>query len=279
MGFYFPQTFAGPRKSPVGTKLPSGSPPVDFPTGPLPKGTRSGGGPIQAMSADPGGISQGTPYESGSGYQTTDASGSDPWATPPSSNISQEQWDAWRASNPGDESRWQSAFGSGSGTANQNQSPTQQWNSSPLSNQSQQFYDLLMGRINQPWMVDRNNPYVRNQVDPAVAQMERASRNYIDQLAEQGGPLANLQGERRLASERQGQAAGQLEAEVLNRIGQALLGERQQALGLYGGQLQADNSNALQWAMGQANRSQALDMFLRELAQRQYEYDNSWSPF
>jgi hypothetical protein len=53
--------------------------------------------------------------------------------------------------------------------------------------------------------VDANDPTLRAQIDPAVAQMTRSSRSYLDNLAEKGGGLANLQGEQRLASERVGQ--------------------------------------------------------------------------
>ena len=171
--------------------------------------------------------------------------------------------------------------------------PTQAWNAAPSSapaGSSDQLYALLMQRAQQGTAVDRNDPNIRAQVDPAVAQQERASRQYLDQQAEQAGPLANLQGERRLASERSGQAAGQLESDVIGREITARRDEIQQALSLWGQQLSSDERLALERELAILNdqartadrglQAQGLaqnnDQFLRDLALRESNQNNTW---
>lgn len=169
--------------------------------------------------------------------------------------------------------------------------PTQAWNAQPAQNTgSDQLMQLLMQRAQQGTAVDRNSAGVRQQVDPVVAQQERASRNYIDDIAEKSGPLANIQGERRLAAERSGQAAGAFESEVIGREMDRRAQEIQQALSLWGAMLSDQQRMALQKelayltdaraAAGQGLQAQALnqsnDQFLRELALRESDQNNSW---
>jgi len=173
--------------------------------------------------------------------------------------------------------------------------PTQQWNQQPaMQPQSDQLFKLLMERAQQGTAVDRNSANVRSQVDPVVAQQERASRNYIDDLAEKAGPLANIQGEKRLAAERGGQAAGALESEVIGRENDRLLQEKMQALQLGAQFMSEQERNQLQREIaylqdaahtadrsqnqGQFSASQAQgnDQFLRELALREFDLNNTW---
>lgn len=169
--------------------------------------------------------------------------------------------------------------------------PTQQWNAQPaMQGQSDQLFKLLMERAQQPTAVNRNDPNIRAQVDPVVAQQERASRNYVDDIAEKSGPLANIQGERRLAAERGGQAAGALEAEVIAREQDARRQEIMQSLGLSAQFMTAEQQLALQRELGylqDASRTadrdlsrqgllQSNDQFLRELALREFDLTNSW---
>lgn len=189
----------------------------------------------------------------------------------------------------------------------QNQSPTQAWNNQPSSGSGGGPRDALiaqlMARAQQGTAVDRNNPNIRAQVDPAVAQLERSSRGYLDDVAERSGPLANLQGERRLASERTGQAAGTLEAEVIGREIEARRGEIMQALSLWGDQLSDQQRIELQRELGyldDATRRYGIDQgvdvsmaglglqrygldlsndqFLRDLALREFDTWNRWDP-
>jgi hypothetical protein len=200
--------------------------------------------------------------------------------------------------NPGDYSRIGSAYQSDIDAKQQYATPTQQWNAQPAAQpQSDALYQMLMQRAQQGTAVNRNDPNIRSQVDPVVAQQERASRNYLDDVAERSGPLANLQGERRLVAERGGQAAGAFESEVIGREIAAKRDEIQQALSLYGSMLSADKQLELQNQLAQLNAAlqregyglqregmaQSNDQFLRELALREWiAGDNSaqgWAGF
>jgi hypothetical protein len=183
--------------------------------------------------------------------------------------------------------------------APQYQTPAQQWNAQPsaTTGRSDELYKLLMDRVTKGVTTDRKDPNIRAQIDPVVAQQERASRNYIDDIAERSGPLANIQGERRLAAERGGQAAGALEAEVIGRDIAAQRDEIAQQLAMAGNMISDDKRLELQNALAQldaqlrregygvqreglANQrygmDQSNDQFLRELALREYDTTNKW---
>jgi hypothetical protein len=154
-----------------------------------------------------------------------------------------------------------------------------------------------MARVNQGVNVNRNDPNVRSQVDPVIAQQERASRNYLDDVAERSGPLANMQGERRLVAERQGQAAGAWESEVIGREIAAQRDEVAQRLALAGSMLSDDKRIALQQELSQLDAmlrregyglqregmAQGNDQFMRELALREWmagdQSDRAWAGF
>jgi hypothetical protein len=203
--------------------------------------------------------------------------------------------------NPGDFHRIVEALGSersgGQQGSSRSNSPTQAWNSQPSNNGSRDaLMQLLMQRAQQGSQVGATDPNVRAQVDPAVAQQQRESRRYLDDVAERSGPLANLQGERRLVSERQGQAAGQLEAQVIGREIAARRDEIAQALAQWGAMLSDEQRIALQRELGyldDATRRYGIDMgadtarygidtqmdqFLRDLALREYDVVNRWDP-
>lgn len=188
--------------------------------------------------------------------------------------------------------------GGGGGGQPQYATPTQAWNTQPTtlpqSSKNSELYSLLMGRAQQGTGVDSKSLDVRQQVDPATAQMERASRNYLDDLAEKAGPLANIQGERRLASERLGQQAGAFEAEIIGREKAARREEIQQALTLWGSMMSNEQQLALQKELAQLSaqeraadrelqsrfQSQSLaqqqDQFLKELALREWDTTQGW---
>jgi hypothetical protein len=109
-----------------------------------------------------------------------------------------------------------------------------------------ELYDLLMGRAKQGLDVSADDPAIKAQVDPYAAQQERARRNYLADLAEKSGPLANLRGEERLAMERAGQATGFFQAELVGREIQARRNEIAQALAQMGEHLTTEQKLALQ---------------------------------
>ena len=158
-----------------------------------------------------------------------------------------------------------------------NQTPAQQWNAQgPSAGTGNAFMQLLQQRAN-PQPIDRNSAIVRQQVDPAVAQLERAKRNYLGDVAERQGPRGNIDVEQRMANERFGTAASTLEADVLGRLYDQQNSDADQALGLWGNQLNADAGLGLDRELAYlgnssrtADRNQAMDQFLRELALREW---------
>lgn len=87
----------------------------------------------------------------------------------------------------------------------------------------------------QAWLyeevVTEADPVVRAQVDAYRAEQERARRNHISDLAEQaGGNPVNLDGEKRLAAEKVGQAVGAFAADIIAKEVEA---RRRFKLGLF----------------------------------------------
>lgn len=175
-------------------------------------------------------------------------------------------------------------FGQGRAAQTANQSPTQQWNAQAAPNTGRdQFYALLMQRAGQGLNVNRDDPTLRAQIDPGVAQLERAKRNYLGDVAEKAGPYGNIAGETRMANERFGQQAGLLESEVLGREVSARRDEIAQALQLWGATMSTEQQMALQRELAMLNdrarsadRNQSNDQFLRELALREFTVNNDW---
>ena len=157
------------------------------------------------------------------------------------------------------------------------------------------LYQQLLGRSQQGLGITRNDPTIRAQADAYGANEERAKRNYLSDTAEQAGPYANLQGERRMASERQGQRTGSFEAELMGRELTSRRQEIAQALTSMQGMLSADQQAGLMREMAaldaaikreglavqKEGQSQQQDSFLRELALREWKYgddsDLSWA--
>lgn len=125
--------------------------------------------------------------------------------------------------------------------------------SSSRSGVSGELYDMLMSRAKQGTQIDRNDPNIRQQVDPYTAQVERQRRDYLADVAERGGPLANINSERRLSAERAGQASGLFEAQLIGRELDSRRQEIMHALDSLGGRLSEDQRIALQRELGHLN--------------------------
>lgn len=117
------------------------------------------------------------------------------------------------------------------------------------------LYSQLQGRANEALAIDRNDPIIRAQADAYSAQQDRARRNFISDAAERGGPLANLEGERRISAEHAGQATGAFEAQLMGQELAARRTEIQNALNGMAGLLTADQSNELQRQLGLLNQA------------------------
>jgi hypothetical protein len=115
---------------------------------------------------------------------------------------------------------------------------------------SDELYKMLLDRAKQGTQINRNDPNIRQQVDPYAAAQERARRNYLADAAERGGPLVNLRGEQRVAMERAGQATGQFEGQLIGRELENRRNEIQHALDSLGNRLTEDQRLALQRELG-----------------------------
>lgn len=182
------------------------------------------------------------------------------------------------------------AMAAGQGGANGSMSMSSSSNNGITSAQSDELFQMLMGRAKQGLNVSRNDPTIRAQADAYSANEERSKRNYLGDLAEKAGPLANLRGEERLANERVGQRTGGFEAELMGRELTARRTEIAQALQGLQGFISGDKQMALQRELAMldnAIRQQQLglqgqqmgmqnDQFLRQLGLNEWDRQNYW---
>lgn len=158
------------------------------------------------------------------------------------------------------------------------------------NHQYDDLYNTLLARSNQSLAVNPNDPTIRAQADPYAAATTKSTRNYLADLAEKAGPLANLTGETRLANENAGQAQGQFESQLIGNELTARRTEIQNALTQMGGMLSDQQKNALtaqlaqlddatkrygidkQTGLGYANLAQVGSQFDQSLAERLKEF-------
>lgn len=190
-----------------------------------------------------------------------------------------------------------------SGQLPQNASPAQQWNAQPApaatgpaqgAQGQSTLMNLLMQRAQQPTTVGRDDPNVRGQADAYRANIDRSTRNYLADVAEQQGPYGNINNETRLAQERAGQASGGFEAELMGRETDARRQEIQDALTQWGSLLSGDQRMALERELAMLSNStqraslaqqnnqfttsqnNSMEQFWRELALREADQNNAW---
>lgn len=145
------------------------------------------------------------------------------------------------------------------------------------------LYDMLMGRATQSLNVDPKDPIISRMVGASSAQMQRADRNQLNQQAEAGGPYGNMNMERRMAAEHEGQASGQLQAQLMGNELTARRGEIQNALSQMGGMLTSEQQLGLQQQLGMidaALRQQGVtnqnNQFLDDLGLRAENQASYW---
>ena len=112
------------------------------------------------------------------------------------------------------------------------------------------LYGQLQQRATQSLNIDPNDSVIKSQVEAYAAQQERARRDYISDMAEREGPLANLRGERRMASEGLGHTVGGLRAELMGRELTARRNEIANSLAGMAGMLSGDQESSLRQQLG-----------------------------
>jgi hypothetical protein len=124
--------------------------------------------------------------------------------------------------------------------------------------QRDQLYGTLLGRAQQSTIIDPNDPTMKAQTQNFAANQERSRRNYMSDLAEEAGPLANLRGEQRMTAERTGINNANFGAELMGRELQNRRMEISDALNSMRGMLTNDQ---------QANLQRELDNLDNQLGQ------------
>lgn len=153
-----------------------------------------------------------------------------------------------------------------------------------LNAKQDELYNMLMGRAKQGLNINaQTDPNIRQQADPYAAAVERERRRYMGDTAERMGPLANIQGEERLSSEKAGQAGGLFESQLIGREMQARRDEIAQALNGMQGMLSQEQQLAMQKELAQLdagirNRqiSSGNDQFMGSLGLQAENQNNYW---
>lgn len=133
-----------------------------------------------------------------------------------------------------------------------------------FGDKAESLYSMLMQRAGQSLTPSYKDPVIANQVNAFGAAQTRASRDYIDDLAESRGPITNLQGEKRLMAEKNAQGLGSYQAQLMQHEVDARRQEIQFALSGAMGMLSDQQRMALQRELEYLNMSQ-----------RAYEFDSS----
>ena len=154
------------------------------------------------------------------------------------------------------------------------------------------LYGTLLTRSQQGLGVKRGlgpdgvdpNQHIWDQVDNFAANQERSRRDYLSDLAESEGPLANLRGEQRMAAEGTGLNTANFQSELVGREIMTRREEIQNALLQMGDMLSGEQVAALQRELGMldnaikqqqvglGSRGLDLDQLRTELLNRQF-YD------
>lgn len=156
---------------------------------------------------------------------------------------------------------------------------------------SDKLYNRLQSDSEQSLAIDRNDPIIRAQADAYSANEERGRRNYISDIAEQAGPMANIQGERRMAAERAAQRSGQNEAGLMGGELTARRAAIQDRLHGMQGMLSTEQTLEMQRElarMDQAIKEKQIasgtrgqdiqnDQFQRDLGLREWDKGNYWN--
>ena len=122
--------------------------------------------------------------------------------------------------------------------------------------QRDDLYNTLLGRSKQALTIDaQTDPNIRQQADTYAAAVERERRRYMGDTAEREGPLANIQGEERLSSEKAGQASAAFESQLVGRELQSRRDEIAESLKSMQGMLSQEQQLAMQRELAQLDAS------------------------
>lgn len=170
------------------------------------------------------------------------------------------------------------AASNGGGGGQQSNQAMQAWSAQPApapaapapDPRRDELYNTLLQRSKQSLDLT-GDPTIAAQTTAYRANQDRATRDYISDTAEKAGPLANIQGERRMAAERNGQNTATFEAELRSRELTSRRDEIQQALQGLQGILSQDQQVGLQRELAAINQmleQQRIDLSGKSLDQQ-----------
>jgi len=136
-----------------------------------------------------------------------------------------------------------------------------------------QLFNMWTQGMRDPSSVSASNPIIKSQVDAYRNEQERARRNFISDSAEKYGPLANIQGEERMAAEQAGANTSGYQAQLMGQELSALREETMQRLA------QATQMNATDSARSLQERLAMIDAQLQttQFGLQQQGMNNDWT--
>lgn len=144
------------------------------------------------------------------------------------------------------------------------------------------LFNTLMGRANQSLDVNRKDPIIANNVNAYDAAQERSNRDYLRHVAEQAGPISNLNQERRMTAESRGRNTGGFQAQLMQQELTARRSEIQQALSGATGLLTEEQRQSLSRELAQmdnalsyARLNQDNSQFTQNMNQNAYQFDSN----
>lgn len=146
--------------------------------------------------------------------------------------------------------------------------PTSQWSPDPRTND---LYHMLNTEATQNPIPSPNDPVIKAQTNAYNAQATRDMRNYMNELAEKGGPNANLGAQGMQAAEQVAQGAGQFQGTLMQNELNARRQQIQEALTGMGNLLSDQQRMQLQ------NQLAIMDNLLGQasLEQNAYAFDTT----
>lgn len=146
--------------------------------------------------------------------------------------------------------------------------PTSGWSPDPRTND---LYNMLNTEATQNPIPSPNDPVIKAQTNAYNAQATRDMRNYVNELAERGGPNANLGAQGMQAAEQVAQGAGQFQGTLMQNELNARRQQIQDALTGMGNLLSDQQRMQLQ------NQLAIMDNLLGQasLEQGAYQFDTT----
>jgi hypothetical protein len=138
--------------------------------------------------------------------------------------------------------------------------------------QGTDLYNTLMKRASQSEIIDPNDPTIKAQVDPQVAQLQRANQQNLAADAERAGSNANIGAETRAGAENVGTQAAGIEGAVMGQQLAARQAEIQQALSGAQGLLTNEQQMNLQEELAKLQLAQQQNQFTQSQGQQLGEY-------